>query len=133
MPVDVKRQLRKSGGCDATDVPSHGAWIVKALPTHELGPPRHIRILSVCKKVLVEKLTLYRDVVNHAPAVQDGGACGPEHKGRHIVLSAIHFFCAAVKMAQVSEKVDPRRVDHPAKGNAFAPLPAKKFATCHAH
>ena len=101
MPINGQWKFFSAFGGYPADVPGHSSGRIKALPSQQLRTPRQIGVLTIGEEMLVEKLSLDRDILDHFVAIQRGSAGRSEDIFRCFKLSLIQFFSAPIEMTKV--------------------------------
>src|SRR5882724_8954725 len=111
MHVDRSRDRAAISRRHSSHVVGDGSRGIDTTPSQELGPPRYIRILAVDEEIGIEKTTLHRNIVNHAPSKEGRGGTCPEYILH--VLEALHigFVPAAVEVTHCGSKKDSGGID----------------------
>src|SRR5438477_9668765 len=84
---------------------------IDAAPAEQLRPPGDIGVLAVHKEIWIEKLTVDRDVVDHAPAVQRSrGGCS-EHVFMLQIMTVVDLLAAPVQMPEHGREINSGGID----------------------
>src|SRR5712691_4031351 len=107
MPVDFGRKLAATLRGDSPHMPCNCLRGIHAPPPRYLGPPGQVRVLAVGKELLVEKFSVHRNIVDHAPTVK--GSCpGCAKDVLHLFkLPMVRLTGPAIKMTQVGQEINP--------------------------
>ncbi len=110
--VDEGRQRPAVSRQRLTNVVAARIRCVDAAPSHELGAPRDIGIFAISEEIVVEKLAVDRDIVDHLAPVEGGRRSGSENILVLAIMAVVFFEASAVKMSQVGSEVDPGGIDY---------------------
>src|SRR5216683_7844097 len=107
MPVDFGRQFASTLRRDSSHMPSNCLRSIQAPPTHQLGAPGQIRVLAIGEELLIEKFSVYRNIIDHAPTIK-GGCSGCAKNVLHLFkLPMVRLTGTAIKMTQVGQEINP--------------------------
>src|SRR5262245_16778295 len=106
MVVDQRRKLGTPLRGYATPVESDCGRNIDRSPAHQPAAPGKIRILAIGKEILIEELTVNRDILERLQSIECRSAAGSEYIFGFVELTQVRLICSAVEMPLAAQHDD---------------------------